>query len=161
VRTCISHPPVVVYLLLLLLARPAGAQPVLRVENNMDEGVYFWIKSEARPAKDWTRIFVAKGRTRQLQLASPDRFHVAVEDQQHRIFSAGFLPLKAMIANNPVGTLDLGGVFETMVSSWHEWLPRERRWVRKCRERRVRTAVTYTLEVNGYSYDTIEAPRSQ
>ena len=96
-----------------------------------------------------------------LKLVSPDRFQVVVEDQQRRLFSAGYMPLRAMIADNPLGVLDLGGILETKVASVYEWQPCERRWIRRTVPKVDRVAVTLTLHVDGHSYETIEAKRSR
>ena len=136
-------------------------QPTLHVRNEMNEGVILWMKSETKPVRDWKRWFVEKGGTRDIRLTSPDRFHVVAEDQQHRQFSAGLVPLKAMIAQNSFGVLDLGELCETASCASQEWSPRERRWILRRREVSVRSAVTFTLHVNGKTYDQIVAPRSK
>jgi hypothetical protein len=134
--------------------------PVLRVHNKMREGIYLWMKPEIKSSREWRRWFIPKGDTYPITLVSPDRFQVVVEDLQGRQFSAGLLPLRAMIARNPSGTLELGGLFETRTATRSEWSPSQRRWIRRTRQVDVRVAVTYTLRTRQMTYDTITAERS-
>jgi hypothetical protein len=148
---------VVVTVVLLTCNVSASAQQLLNVHNGMSEGVYVWIKSETRPEKDWQRWFVARNCTKPVRLNSPDRFQVVVEDQQHRQFSVGLLPLKRMIGENPSGVLDLGGVFAAKMATSTEWSPSLRSWVIRQTETSERIGVTYTLRAGRVQYERITA----
>lgn len=146
--------------ILLFALQTAVNGQQLQVLNDMDEGVFFWIKSESLPPRDWQRWFIPKNATRSLSLVSPDRFHVAVEDQQRRKYSGGLMPLREMIGQNPVGVLKLGGIMETKAYTERYW---DRRLGWRLRERQivVRGAVTYTLETATDTYDPVVVPQSE
>lgn len=138
-----------------------AAAQVVSVFNNMDQGVHFWIKSETKPPRAWTKVFIGQGEHYPIRLESPDRFHVVVEDQRGVRYSGGYMALKAMIQNDPYAELELGGIKETRTATERYWSDRERRWKVRERNYRVRVAVTYTIYANGYQYGPVVGGESR
>jgi hypothetical protein len=147
---------VAVALQVLFVICGSSAAQTLRINNSMDSGVWLWMKSEAK--KDWSRWFIARNEFKDVTLVSPDRYQVVVDDRQRARHSAGLLALRAMLADDPSGVLEIGGIMETKAETYYGYSERERRWVLRQRQRKIRVAVTFTLYVNGKQVKYVEVP---